>query len=412
MSASLDSDRSIEEATKIRNLTVLHVGHEVKKVLVGSSNLRQVLRSGFDDITLQMRALRSYEGKVALPESYSTVFVAVFDAAWDLDGSGNACLAAFLSTFLFDSMTPLWSALVACGQHLLAIHVWTAILRLAHEWERRSGKTTHKGSPYAFLAYTYLMMGNFDAAFAYIYNAIEEDRRLGRACPKISYPAQAPVYRTATLSDDPHNIMYSDVSVIRSAIETEIKTYRRVFGSSFSMQDFDARFLRNPDLEVVAFFFVFAYWSIVEHRERIGNDLMRNDFSRLKNAQRLFALCLVIDQLLHEHPSYTGASIRKEIRNFVEKQGLMTRTSFDALLKDENVARADPDCLLPSILSQSLTHDGKPVRKEVQYLLAAWKLRNFAAHNIQTQRVIGEDFDRIVSVLLDDVFLILEEYPP
>lgn len=398
--------------TETRNLTIQHVGHRVKSVLVDSRDLRQLIQSGFDDITLQIKTLRPDEGEGALPDSYSTAFTSVFEAVWDLHSSGNACLAAFVSTFLFDSMTPLWRALVTRGRHLLAIHMWTAILRLAREWEEQSGKIIHKGSPYAFLAYTYLMTGDFDSAFTYIYNAIEEDRRLGLACPSIDYPAQAPVYRTAMLSDSQENIMYRNVSVIRSAIETEINDYRRTFGSSFSMQDFDARFLQNPDLEVIGFFFVFTFWSIVEHRKRVSASMMGNDFSRLKNARWLFALCLVIDRLLHEHPSYTDRYISGQIAKFVEKQRLICRADFEALKGSTNVATASPDSLLPAILSVSLTLNGRAVRREVQYLLAAWNLRNFAAHNIQTQRVIGEDFDRIVSVLLHDILLILEDYPP
>lgn len=398
--------------TETRNLTIQHVGYRVESVLVDSRDLTQLIRSGFAGITLQINTLRPDEGVVALPDPYISVFTDVFEAAVALHGSGNACLSAFLSTFLFDSMTPFWNSLVTQGQHLLAIHLWIAVLDLAHEWEQQSGELVHKGSPYAFLAYTYLMTGDFDSAFSYIYNAIEEDRRLGVVCPSIDYPAQAPVYRTAMLSDSRENVMYRNVSVIRSAIETEINDYRRTFGSSFSMQDFDARFLQNPDLEVIGFFFVFTFWSIVEHRKRVSAPMMGNDFSRLKNARWLFALCLVIDRLLHEHPSYTDTYISGQIAKFVEKQRLICRADFEALKGSTNVATASPDSLLPAILSVSLTLNGNPIRGEVQYLLAAWNLRNFAAHNIQTQRVIGEDFDRIVSVLLHDIFLILEEYPP
>ena len=398
------------EETVVCNLLIQHEGYRVTSVQIASEDLRHVIRSAFDSISLQINTLRPDQGTVALPNCYSDLFSDVFDAVGVLHTGGDACLAAFLATFLFDSVTPMWKALIDRAQHLLAIHLWTAILGLAADWEQRSAVLIHKGSPYAFLAYTYLMIGDFDSAFSYIYNAIEEDRRLGSACPTINYPAEAPVYMTATLRDSQTNLMWPNVAAIRDAIQSEIAGYDKRFGRAFSLDDFDTQFLRNPRLEAVAFFFVFTFWSVVEHRKRVDLSLMSNDFSRLKNARWLFGLCLVVDRLLHEHPDYTDKYISGQIAKFVEKRQLMPSCDLSRLICATGVASAHPDNLLPGLLSGSLIHENRTVPLEVQHLFVAWNLRNYAAHNINTKRVIGEQFDGIVSALLYCIFLILEQY--
>jgi hypothetical protein len=398
------------EETLVGNIAIRHSHLTVDSVTINGDDMRSLIYSGFDSIAVRFQTRRPDDATTTLPDQYTQIFHTVFSAVDDLQRSNRDCLAAFLSTFLFDSVTPLWNRFLDSGQHVLAIQLWRAVLSLAYAWEQATGKHVHKGSPYAFIAYTYLMMGDIDTGFSYIYNAIEEDRKLNDVCPEVNYPANAPVYLTATLNPSQRNVMYPIVREVRSVLEGHLDSYRREFGKSLSIQQFDKRFLQNPDLETIKYFFVFTFWAILEHQRKVDRELMQNDFSKLKNANWLFALCLVIDKLFHSHPQYTGRFIGSEIANYTEHKGLMSKTDLNKLRDQVNVRQASPDLLLPQVLSASLVYNGAPVSKEIQYLFAAWNLRNFAAHNIQIQNVIGTDFEDIIRVLLYDIFLVIEEY--
>jgi hypothetical protein len=204
--------------------------------------------------------------------------------------------------------------------------------------------------------------------------------------------------------------MYSLVSEIRSVLEDHLDFYRREFGSSLSMDHLDRRFLQNPDLEVIVYFFVFTFWTIFEHQRKVGHDLMQNDFSKLKNANWLFALCLVIDKLFHSHRQYSDRFIGSEIVKYVVHKRLMTKDDLNDLRDQTKVQEANLDHLIPKLLSLSVLYNGAPVRKEIQYLFVAWNLRNFAGHNIEIQNVVASSFEDIVRVLVYDIFLIIEEY--
>lgn len=398
------------ETTSVRNVTIEHDGHKIQSVAINGMDLGDLIRSGFNSIRIHFQTRRPDEADTALPEQYMQVFDQVFSAVDDLHQSGRACLAAFLSTFLFDALTPLWSHFLEKGQHILAVQFWREVLCLAYDSETRTGSRVHKGSPYAFTAYTYLMMGDIDTGFSFIYNAIEEDRRLNDVCPEIGYPGNAPVYLTATLNPSIRNIMYPLVNEIRRVLEGHLESYRHELGSSLSLHEFDIRFLQNPDLEMIAYFFVFTFWTIFEHQRKVHHELMQNDFSKLRNANWLFALCLVVDKLFHSHPQYSDRFIGSEIVNYVDRKGLMARDNLNDLRDQTDVRGANPDALIPRLLSLSIMHNGTLVRREIQYLFAAWNLRNFAGHNIEIQNVIATRFEDIVRVLLYDIFLVVDEY--
>ncbi len=296
------------------------------------------------------------------------------------------------------------------GHHVWAIQLWRKLILRTREWEEKNQKHIHKGSPYAFIAFTYLLVGDVDSGFSYIYNAIEDDVELNKVCPELNYPFEAPVYRTASLSSNTANIMAALVMEIRSELEKYLNEYQKLFKSKLSMGEFDKLFLQNPVFETIKYYFVFSYWAIFEFRRKVAIKLMQNDFSKLKNADWFFALCLVIDKLLHSHPKYTGNTIGPEIENYAVFKGFMTKNDFNNLKNNENIPNGDPDRIIPKLLPMNLQYNRVPVRKEILNLFIAWNLRNFAGHNIQTQDVIVSHFEDILKALLFDIFLIVEEY--
>ncbi len=234
---------------------------------------RQLPRIQIQDFNIE----RPDNAKVILPDEFESIFHSIFLAVDELYKTNRACLAAYLSTFLFEKLSTYWLNYMQNGQHILAIPFWTKILSIAHKWEKDTGKHIHKGTPYAFIAHTYLMIGDIDTGFTYIYNAIEDDIELNKVCPELNYPYDAPVHRTAILSSHPENILIGLVKEIRLELEKYLNLYQKEFGRTLTMEDFDRRFLQNrsSNLEPIKYYFVFNFWAIFEYRRKVGHDLMK-----------------------------------------------------------------------------------------------------------------------------------------
>ncbi|HNU62667.1 MAG TPA: hypothetical protein PKL04_10760 [Methanofastidiosum sp.] len=257
------------------------------------------------------------------------------------------------------------------------------------------------------MAYTYLLIGDIDTGFSYIYNAIEEDIKLNSVCPQLNYPRSAPVYLTASLSSVKRNVMYSFVERIRLDLETNLSDYRDCFGRILTLSEFDNKFLQNELLDIIKYYFVFTYWTVFEYQRKVDAAMMQNDFSKLKNANWMFALCLVIDKLLNS--KYGTDNIGKGIIALSTDKGYMRQSDLENL-RSQNNLKKDPDDAIPRLLQMNLNYNGSPIKKEIQYLLVAWNIRNFAGHNIKIQNVFGDKFKELFKVLLYCIFIIVEEY--
>jgi len=131
-------------------------------------------------------------------------------------------------------------------QYVLACSYWLEILSHVWEWELKNNVRLHKGHPYFFLAFAYLLSGDLDTGFVHAYNAIKDDEVLGKQCPHLHYPEEAPIYLTVLIQDDTRNAMYDLVKELRQELDRYIASYRAEFNRLFNIQDFDTKFLRSP----------------------------------------------------------------------------------------------------------------------------------------------------------------------
>jgi hypothetical protein len=229
------------EKTQIKNISIIHEPDgRVKQVLINNEDFDNISINIYNFVT-NFNPFRPDNIEISFPKEYEQVFQDLFNVIDDLFLSKKGCLAAYLSSFLYEKLTPIWNQLMGNGQHILAIQYWRKIISITHEWEKRNSKHIHKGSPYAFIAYTYFLIGDIDNGFSYIYNAIEEDIILNSRCPQLNYPRSAPVYLTASLSSNPNNIMYPIVHDMRSELEVFLNSYRKSFGSKFDINELDKK---------------------------------------------------------------------------------------------------------------------------------------------------------------------------
>jgi hypothetical protein len=114
-----------------------------------------------------------------------------------------------------------------------------------------------------FLAENYLLTGDRDAAFMYLYNAINYDRIWAKFAPSSNYPDESPAYLTATMRAGDNQVDYL-VNQWRDELNEYIKKFNLFFNRSFELTDFDNKFLRNKRLANVVYFFVFNFIYLYE----------------------------------------------------------------------------------------------------------------------------------------------------
>jgi hypothetical protein len=302
-------------------------------------------------------------------------------------------------------------------KQLVGIEFWREILVITKDWEYKSGTTLHKGTLYFFLAETYLLTGDRDTGFLYLYNAIEEDKILAEFAPSLKYPRESPAYLTATMRRDGNQMNYL-VEQWRDMLNKYIEKFNRLFNRNFKLkEDFDSKFLSNEALSNVVYFFVFNFIYLYEiiqyHTER---KLLENDFSRLKILDLIFNLCLVIDETLKN----TQSTIENEtlspshkipdgIKWLCGHEKWIDETHLQDFWKGNlNVATDEPNNVIPKLFSENEKCNGNPVRNEVFTLLIAYNLRNYGGHNINQQYVLTLKFDEIIERLFMSLFLCLD----
>jgi hypothetical protein len=319
---------------------------------------------------------------------------------------------AHMADHLYEAFTVYWTDyLLGHGLDVIGIKFWHNILTITTQWERvNKPHIIHKGTLYYFLAENYLLTGERDLAYIYLYNAIESDRLL-----KHEYysPVNAPAYLTALLRNDQNNHMYPLIVSVRNLLQDFINRYNTKFMTKFSITDFDLKFLQNPDLNDIAYFFVYTLLYLFSIRNYSNIELIQNDFSRLKALDIFFNLCLIIDETLKV--AYRKAkgklgnrhSISDGIIWLVESNGWMTKSDLQDFWGKRylNVNEDDPDVVIPKLLGKSELYGSKLVRKAIFSLLVAYQLRNYGGHKMRQQHVFTRNYHDIIEELFVSLFL-------
>ncbi len=256
---------------------------------------------------------------------------------------GDIIGLANIADNLYQALTPYWREhLLKKGQDILGIRLWHNILSITDEWERNNRPIRiHKGSLYYFLAENYLLVGDRELAYVYLYNAIEADKKLPKPASFFYYYTRAPTYVTAIIKDDKNNHMYPLIAQLRKALQRYIKYYNRKFIRNYSIQHFDLKFLHNPSLSDTAYFFVFNFLYLFSTCKHTKTKFLKNEFSRLS-------------WLVYE-------------------KRWMKRGSLEVFWsKHLNINKTDPDVIIPQLLQMSAQYRGKPVKKEIFTLLLAY----------------------------------------
>ena len=315
----------------------------------------------------------------------------------------------------FEDFTPSWNSYLSQERTPHAIRHWLQVLSLVRDWENRSDKSVHKGTPYYFLGATYIFARDFDLGLRYLYDAIEEDKRSGTLAGHPDSYRRAPAYKLASLVDDPNNFLYRGVVLpARTRIDAFLTEYRAKTNSSIQLADFERKFLSEPTLEFQKLYFVYTLLEMIK-LESAWNPLgTPNDFSKMRNRDVLLDLCLIIDEVLrHNYPPATFIS--HGVYNLSRSRGWLNSEDSDHFSLNRHLnpkvsgkKAPKPEVVVPALLDLSLTYRGAPVSLEMSWLLLAWHLRNYAAHDLSPQQVLVHRYRQIAQALMNALFMSLE----
>jgi hypothetical protein len=362
---------------------------EIINVLSGSN--RQSLQALSDDLFTTIREFHEVENKY-----------------W---------LSATAANWYFERYTLAWQVLLRRGQVLSAAKVFDTACEIAWDWERRNASyLIHKGTPYFFLGHTHLEAGNVDGAFLMIHNAIREDERNH---PRLGLdPRQAPAYLFASLDiTNPNNEMFVFVDGMKSRLDRLLGAHYNWTGIKMAYSDFQRKFLKNTGLEAETLFFVYCLESIMNLERLVNPRTAVNVFSVFRNIDQLFNVSLVVDKVLQ--PTFNTRYIREGVLKILVTTDNVAETSVKSF---ERVTRyddgspfhvnADPEKVIPKLLSRSVNYKGIQISAVGASFLAAWNLRNYGGHNVGRSAMVTTTlFDRTLELLFSALFSAVSTLP-
>lgn len=342
---------------------------------------------------------------VYLPPQLEEMCNKVFDTIKELINKNEFTLAAYLSSYLFEQFTGLWKYYLLHERQMMGTKLWQHVCRMTWSWEKQNSALVHKGTPYFFLGANQLMQGNLDNAFLFIHNAMEEDIRYSSQLKDQNFYRTMPAYLFSSLiADNPKNYLYPYVHNAKQKIESFIQTHNSLLSDKFSYSDFDSKFLKNNDLEETKFFFVYNLFTIMNHDIIDTVELRKNEFSKLRNLDVIFNLCLIIDEVMKHKTGkkyISDSAIYFCDNHFGEKEAL---DIYKSLSFESDFENAVQKCL-----SLTYSFNSRSVSKEVLLLILAWGLRNFGGHKIEAKQLFVDEYQNITEKLMSVLFLTLEK---
>ena len=355
--------------------------------------------------------------------------VTIHNRVWDLTNlifdvirevrttDGEHRLAFHIADYLFNRFGGIWGSLFQRSLLLASANLWIQVCNKIWEWEDSNEPIkVHKGTPYYFLAFTLMNLGNLDLSFTFIFNAIGQDKTAYSGTTSPGRYKESPAYRLATLVDRKDNTFYHFIKDAKTWLLEKAKSYRKYTHVRFRYSDFESRFLRETQLEETVYFFVYEILHILSQERFTPKRVRKNEFSKLRNLNTMFSLCLIVDKVLEFKyralPASQRDSLGKNIFNIFRERGWLIGESHAGDLKSEFTRSGTdlndaPDTIVPSILANNVRFHGSTIREEMAPLLLVWHLRNYGGHKIKTQQVLVDEYTEIVDFILYSLFFVL-----
>lgn len=280
-------------------------------------------------------------------------------------------------------------------------------------WKQEAIKdyTFHKGTPYFFLGFCYLINGNLDLAFQMIHNGHVDGltvyQRLG-----LDYKT-SPSYLFMTLNaNNPNNAAYNFVLQMKQIIEKFIQNHNRSSSTTITYQLFDKKFLERTgsNFEQIKFVLVYFLMNLMNLNKHDKKSLINNSFSNLRKIELMRGISLIVDKTLAEKykADYISEGI---IKYFVSELSIPEDNSSklrNVLTYSDGtkfLINGNAEDIVSELLSNGVRYKNNSLPYPMKCMLLVWKVRNFSAHNLSgIDYLLSNFYNSILSLLFSALF--------
>lgn len=303
----------------------------------------------------------------------------------------------------FGRFTPIWFNLVQRRRYFDAIHLWNSALKIVYAWEdANKPNLIHKGTPFYFMGVTAILNNELENGFLLMHQALEEDKKLSTvAVPK------TPAYSFVTLDyKNQHQFFRPKVEEISKYLVKAVETYTKTRPRKITLNDFKTKFLECGDLTEEVFLFAFVMFRT--HKILNGTDdrLKKNVFSSFIHSEILSDLCLIFDKTSENKNPQKGKA-----KLFISNEIKLLSAKASSKIDDYAVGKISDDFKIDFAKTLTEILQSKyslPLQDIENDLAIAYGIRNFAAHRIEDQPVLYNEFGELSQRLLNALFFAVE----
>lgn len=293
--------------------------------------------------------------------------------------------------------------------YLDAERLWHDVLQISDDWEKAQHKLVHKGTTYYCWAVTSILASDLEKGFLLMHQALEEDKRtFGAAASKC--PAHAFVVLDFANQNQLFLVKVQEVSFF---LEKRLNEYHSARGGGMRLNEFKSKFLEDPDMEEIVFYFVFQAFRLSKF---LGLSLMVTPgaFATELEASILFGLCLTIDNFLSKkNPSKKNRPKKKlsdHLSQFLSANKKLLNLTSDRIGELNKRSDRNLDQTVLEILeSRFFFKDGSTLSQIEEDFGILYGLRNFGAHKIEDQPILHQHFEEITQRLFNTLFFLTEK---
>lgn len=285
---------------------------------------------------------------------------------------------------------------------------WRRILRVITHWEKSYGFQIHKGAALYFWGVSEILRGELDFGFLLMHAAFEEDKRTtNTALPDI------PAYKFVSLDfQDSRQFFRGYVRSLADYLDQFLSNYRLKIGNQLTIEEFQSKFLyNNSDTPNIL-----AFTHALARLQKFDSNpiyVTSSDYSSQYQQNLLYDLVQVIEVAIKvRHPRYQSERLMfARLAHHLSVEKCDFKLSQNRLTDEINPLIDDVhfDLTIDNLLDGVFKFiDGYRPSEVESSVCIAYMVRNHAAHNVSSYRVIGARYRDIQQALFNVLFLTVE----
>jgi len=209
----------------------------------------------------------------------------------------------------------------------------------------------------------------------------------------------------------------TQMNYVTLGLKTELEFFIKKFNEKYddiSLDEIENKFLKNENqFHILGYFFTYTFHTIVHNKRNVKLETHENYFSKLRNLDIIFNLCLIADKILF-NPYLTNSSGNQYISDGINAYfqpnfdyGRLIRHWF----RNNKFDSTDPDRIIQMLLEKNETYEGNTLPNEVYTMSMLHYCRNLGAHSLNEQSIFVTNYDDILEELMLGLFLCIKQIP-